>query len=208
MKKYIIFSLLLLGLYTFSACYPITTLPQTDENQSVSSFNTENFAESSDNKDKNTGNSEEVISDNDAETEIPMAIRIDGVLYTTDGEISDLLRCGIMDGRIDSCVDGNSFPEKDNQSNFGSDFGFQYGPDETVHVLIDGNWIIFRSAEGTSENRGNTEDNKNNETVMFDGKVYQKNALSASTLEWLENYNGLSHSEQMLIEYIPEDLIF
>ena len=42
MKKYIIFSLLLLGLYTFSACYPIAPLSETDENQNTPKFNIEN----------------------------------------------------------------------------------------------------------------------------------------------------------------------
>ena len=196
MKKYIIFSLLLLGLYTFSACYPITTLPQTDENQSVSDFNTENT------QDLTKDITENAASNSGEEHKTPMAVRIDGVIYTSDGETSDIPRCGIMDGYIDSCVDSNSLPDKDRQSNFGADFGFQYGPDGTIHVLIDGNWTVFYNTENTSET------DSNSETVMFDGKVYEKDTLSASTLEWLEGYNSLSLGEQQLIEYIPEELIF
>ena len=35
-------------------------------------------------------------------------------------------RCGNMDGEITSTVDGTEIPTEDNQSNFGSGFGYQY----------------------------------------------------------------------------------
>lgn len=204
MKKYIIFSLLLLGLYTFSACYPITTLPETDEKQHTAEFNIENTDTDGENEPKQSEKSENEDSDGTEAQQTPMAVRIDGVLYTTDGETSDMARCGVMDGYIDSCVDKDTLPGKDNQSNFGEDLGFQYGPDDTIHVLIDGDWVIFRSAQSADGSK----DAQNADVIMFDGKSYEKTSLSASTLEWLENYNSLTHSEQQLIEYIPEDLIF
>lgn len=204
MKKYIIFSLILLGLYTFSACYPIKTLPETDEKQYTAEFNIENNGADGENAPEQSENSDNAGSDGTEEQQTPMAVRIDGVIYTSDGEVSDMARCGVMDGYIDSCVDKNSLPDKDNQSNFGEDFGFQYGPDGTIHVLIDGDWVVFRNVR----NDDNSNDGQKADVIMFDGKAYEKTSLSASTLEWLENYNSLTYSEQQLIQYIPEDLIF
>ena len=37
------------------------------------------------------------------------------------------MRCSTMDGEITSTVDGTEIPTEDNQSNFGSGFGYQYG---------------------------------------------------------------------------------
>lgn len=209
MKKYIIFSLILLGLYTFSACYPIRTLPETDEKQYTAEFNIENNGADGENAPEQSENSDNAGSDGTEEQQTPMTVRIDGVIYTSDGEVSDMARCGVMDGYIDSCVDKNSLPDKDNQSNFGENLGFQYGPDGTIHVLIDGNWVIFRSTQNY-DSRADSEicGLPKNETIVFDGRTYEKTSLSASTLEWLENYNSLTHSEQQLIQYIPEDLIF
>ncbi len=135
MKKYIIFSLLLLGLYTFSACYPIAPLSETDENQNTPKFNIENTDTDGESNSEQNEKSENEGSDSTKEQQTPMAVRIDGVLYTTDGEISDVPRCGVMDGYIDSCVDENSLPDKDNQSNFGDDLGFQYGPEAQFMYL-------------------------------------------------------------------------
>ena len=59
------------------------------------------------------------------------------------------LRCGNMDGMITSSVDGTQIPTKNNESNFGSGFGFQYGTDDgTIEVYMNEKWIVFEHREG------------------------------------------------------------
>ncbi|KIR01152.1 hypothetical protein P261_02893 [Lachnospiraceae bacterium TWA4] len=42
--------------------------------------------------------------------------------------------------------------------------------------------------------------------ILFNGRVFDKNKLSADTLSWLEWYNSLDHDMQIAINYIPEEL--
>lgn len=71
----------------------------------------------------------------------PAMIRVNGLLYQDSGEVSDALRCGVMDGQITSSTDG--VPNEENQSNFGQDYGYQYWTDSEIHVQIDGEWHVF-----------------------------------------------------------------
>lgn len=79
---------------------------------------------------------------------IPM-VMVDGKLYYDTGEESSLgeRRCGLMDGQITSSVDGSEIPIKDNQSNFGTGFGYQYGLDDTIEILMNEKWIVFESRD-------------------------------------------------------------
>ncbi|MDE6714022.1 MAG: hypothetical protein K2K20_09820 [Lachnospiraceae bacterium] len=70
----------------------------------------------------------------------PAMVVVDGVLYKDTGKISTELRCGMMDGEITSTVD--TVPAEDDQSNFGTGYGYQYGM-SGIEVLIDGEWHIF-----------------------------------------------------------------
>lgn len=75
-------------------------------------------------------------------------VMVDGQLYVDTGEISTAGRCGVMDGNIDSSVPADQKPVQDNQSNFGKDYGFQYGMEEdTIEVYMEGEWRIFRILE-------------------------------------------------------------
>ncbi len=83
-------------------------------------------------------------------SDIIACIMVDGKLYYDTGRASTVkYRCGVMDGNIDSTVGSNRLPQKDNQSNFGEDYGYQYGPREgTIEVLLqDGEWRIFATEE-------------------------------------------------------------
>ena len=78
---------------------------------------------------------------------MPM-VRVNGKLYYDTGRESTISgRCGIMDGEITSTVDGTEIPTEDNQSNFGSGFGYQYGTDDTIEIYMNEKWFVFEYRE-------------------------------------------------------------
>ena len=75
-------------------------------------------------------------------------IMVDGVLYIYTGRLNtDKLMCGTYDDRIESTVNRNEKPDKDNQSNFGTGYGYQCGKNNTMNVFIDGKRYIFAAEE-------------------------------------------------------------
>ncbi len=78
----------------------------------------------------------------------PAMVMVDGVLYKDTGRISTERRCGMMDGKITSTVD--TVPAEDNQSNFGTGYGYQYGMNG-IEVSIDGEWHIFEPKQEGEE---------------------------------------------------------
>ena len=82
---------------------------------------------------------------------IPM-VMVDGSLYLDTGFTSDVARCGVMDGEITSTVDGSEKPTEDDQSNFGSGYGYQYGgTDGTIEVYMNDAWCIFATEDVREE---------------------------------------------------------
>lgn len=78
---------------------------------------------------------------------IPM-VRVNSKLYYDTGRESTVSgRCGNMDGEITSTVDGTEIPMEDNQSNFGSGFGYQYGTDDTIEIYMNEKWFVFEYRE-------------------------------------------------------------
>ena len=75
----------------------------------------------------------------------PMMVMVDNTLYQATGEVSTVDgRCGNMDGEITSqTANGTDAPTENGQSNFGTGYGYQRMGD-TLEVLIDGQWIVFR----------------------------------------------------------------
>ena len=87
---------------------------------------------------------------------IPM-VMVDGKLYYDTGKESTISgRCGVMDGEITSSVDGSEIPTKDNQSNFGTGFEYQYGADNTIEIFMNEKWIVFEQREGAGRNKVET----------------------------------------------------
>ena len=77
-----------------------------------------------------------------------ISVRVNGKLcYDTGRESTISARCGNMDGEITSTVDETEIPTEDNQSNFGSGFGYQYGPDDTIEIYINEKWLVFKYRE-------------------------------------------------------------
>ena len=79
---------------------------------------------------------------------IPM-VMVNGTLYLDTGHESKIeARCGVMDGEITSQVDGSKQPTVDDQSNFGTGYGYQYGATEgTIELFMNGRWWIFATEE-------------------------------------------------------------
>ncbi len=46
-----------------------------------------------------------------------------------------------------STVDETEIPTKDNQSNFGSGFGYQYGADNTIEIYMNEKWLVYEHRE-------------------------------------------------------------
>lgn len=133
---------------------------------------------------------------------IPM-VMVDGELYLDTGHNNtDIRKCETPDGEITSEVDGSEKPTVDNQSNFGTGYGYQYGATEgTIEIYMNDKWRIFATEEVRQQIQF-----PNTETVSFHDKIFNKSDLSEETLEWLERYNTLSPEEQLAISHIPNDL--
>ena len=83
---------------------------------------------------------------------IPM-VMVDGKLYLDTGmESSVEARCGVMDGEITSSVDGTKKPTHDGESNFGTGYGYQYGPQEgTIEIFMNEKWWVFATEDVRQE---------------------------------------------------------
>lgn len=90
---------------------------------------------------KQLESSEEVI----VSSESISMLMVDGELYLDTGhEAPSERKCGVMDGKITSTVDMSEQPTKDNESNFGTGYGYQYGSHEgLIEVCMDGKWWVF-----------------------------------------------------------------
>lgn len=89
--------------------------------------------------------------DETALADLPPMVRVDGILYYHTGTESTLDgRCGTLDDEITACVDRTQTPIEDNQSNFGTGYGYQIGKPGTIEVLIDKKWIVFAAEETES----------------------------------------------------------
>ena len=118
---------------------------------------------------------------------IPMGMINDQMYYDT-GRTNNVARCGVMDGEITSSVESWERPVENNQSNFGSGFEYQVGMEEgTIEIYMNDNWCVFEARGGDGS------------MIQYNGKWYDKSALSESTLKWLE----LSETERMLSSYYP-----
>lgn len=126
---------------------------------------------------------------------LPM-VMVDGKLYYDTGKESEIKdRCAMMDGEVSSRVEGTEVPAADDQSNFGTGYGYQYGTDDTIELLINGKWIVFEHREGDGSQ------------VRFGDRWIDGDSLSQETLEWLDWYNGLSELDQLSVSAIPPELL-
>ena len=102
------------------------------------------------------------------EQELPRAVMVNGDIYIDTNQKSTLTgRCGNMDGNIDSECDANELPTKNNQGNFGTGYGFQYGPMEgTIEIKMeDDNWYVFATEKVMASSEMHV-DNPAEDTLM------------------------------------------
>ena len=155
---------------------------------------------------------------------IPM-VMVDGTLYLDTGHKSTIeARCGVMDGEITSQVHGSQRPTIDDQSNFGSGYGYQYGATEgTIEIYLDGEWRIFATEEvrqkiqfpTSSDELGKfyltigAEDVKSIELSMPNSSGGFENAdgslLKKGERIWLENLDGYSDLRGLSITALGEN---
>lgn len=78
----------------------------------------------------------------------PMYVMVRGELYQSTGRESKLkVRCGTPDGEIQSTVDTSEKPQKDDESNFGTGYEYQFMGDDTIEVCIERQWIVFEKSK-------------------------------------------------------------
>ena len=82
------------------------------------------------------------------EKKVPRIVKVNGILYYDTGKLSTIEgRCGMPDDYIYSTVLPNEIPESDNESNFGSGYGFQYETENTIAMILPTGWTVFSSNE-------------------------------------------------------------
>lgn len=81
--------------------------------------------------------------------DLPPLVMVDGQLYQDTGRESTLTgRCGVLDGEISSTVSSQEVPSENGQSNFGTGFGYQIGPEPgTIEVYCNGKWMVFEAVD-------------------------------------------------------------
>lgn len=76
----------------------------------------------------------------------PACVMIDGIIYKDTGYCNSMIGCGTMDGVINSSVN-HGLPTENDQSNFGKGYEYQRSTEDSVVVVIDDEWRIFRDIE-------------------------------------------------------------
>lgn len=71
------------------------------------------------------------------------AVMVKDVLYYYTGQKVELLRCCVMDGKITEMVPATELPAENDQSNFGTDYEYQYVDENHIDVVMEDGWIRF-----------------------------------------------------------------
>lgn len=78
-------------------------------------------------------------------------VRINGKLFENTGYINSAITCGTMTGEINSTVEKDEIPQKDNESNFGIGYRYQtIDRDKYYTFLIKDKYIVFKNIEFNS----------------------------------------------------------
>ncbi len=95
--------------------------------------------------------------DNETQTGViadyPAMVMVDNQLYKDSGEMLDIPVSAEQDGQITSSCD--NVPTENNQSNFGTGYSYQYGEDNSIYVLLEDGWHIFKLSGSENINMDN-----------------------------------------------------
>ncbi len=118
----------------------------------------------------------------DANLTLQKMVMLEGEMYYGTGKESDIKgRCGMMDGSIDSSVKPNEVPQKDNQSNFGKGYSFQWVGEGSIDIYMNDLWMRFekKAENDTMLDKGETKQDKSDFTQSGGGK-WDKEKLQKS----------------------------
>ena len=136
---------------------------------------------------------------------IPM-VMVDGTLYLDTGhKNTEVRKCGMMDGEITSTVDGTEKPSQDNQSNFGSGYGYQYGMTEgTIEIYMNDAWCIFATEEVRQQIQFPEQEGEEDKVEFGDDDAVDMSAVNLTTD--VSSSNLTMRTLKALVERYGEDL--
>ena len=74
----------------------------------------------------------------------PPMVKVAGVVYVDTGYENAMATCGTTDGEIKTAVDGRKMPASDDESNFGTGYGYQFWEKGYMNVRRNNRWILFK----------------------------------------------------------------
>lgn len=77
----------------------------------------------------------------------PKAVKVSGTIYEDTGFENAMVTCGMMDGEIKTTVSEKEMPVNDDESNFGTGYGYQVWEEGYINVQIDNKQILFKDIE-------------------------------------------------------------
>lgn len=77
----------------------------------------------------------------------PKAVKVSGIVYEDTGYENSMVTCGTADGEIKTAVSEKEMPVNDDESNFGTGYGYQVWEEGYINVEIDNKWILFKDIE-------------------------------------------------------------
>ena len=77
----------------------------------------------------------------------PKAVKVSGTIYEDTGYENAMVTCGTMDGEIKTTVSEKEMPVNDDESNFGTGYGYQVWEEGYINIQIDNKWILFKDIE-------------------------------------------------------------
>lgn len=98
-------------------------------------------------------------------------------------------------GEIESKVSSSQEPKENFQANDDIIGAKVYQYENDIVVLIDSKYFLY-----------NNWVNVENETVEFEGQLFNKSDLSEETLKWLEWHNSLPPEKQLAVSSFPAEL--
>ncbi len=111
-------------------------------------------------------------------------VKVGGIVCKDSGYVSSVLRCGTPDGTIKTTVKANQVPTNDDESNFGKGFEYQ-GREGVVHVLIDGEYVIFIDVDKKLTDIPSS-------VANFEGEISSINPVKIKVIDYPDMYAGKS----------------